>query len=409
MLKYLAAKQNRNQNCEVRTMKKWLSGMLVVVMILTMLTGCGNQEKPSEASGEASGIFYELTGIAPDTTVMTVSGVNITAEEYLYWLSYLCASTEYNILSYNAYYGYYADLINEDDSINWNGEFRDGQTLAQYVVEETESTIRFYTAIELMAQKHNAGLDSEDMAAIATNMNEAIQELGGQEQFDKYLEKLGICQDTFQALSTTSYMFDNLLLQVLEEGNELYLEPENYNKYATYADHILLMTIDATSGKPLDAKEVQTRKARMEEMLSQLQAADDLLTTFKELADAYSEDTGRATNPDGYVFTPGTMVASFEDAAAALEPGQISGVVESDYGYHIILRKDLQEALEADPEQRVSIAETHLTTLLTILSGEATVEVSKLVKDINVAEFYAAYEAHAEELTKSLAQTGTIG
>jgi len=260
-----------------------------------------------------------------------------------------------------------------------------------------------------MAKSHNADLDSEDMAAIATNMNNAIQELGGQEQFDLYLDKLGICQSTFQDLSASSFLFDNLLLQVLEEGSELYLEPENYNKYASYADHILLMTIDSASGKPLSPEEIQDKKNRMEDMLSQLQAADDLLATFNQLADANSEDTGRATNPNGYVFTPGTMVASFEDAVAALEPGQISGVVESDYGYHIILRKDLMEALEADPEQRVSIAETHLTTLLTLLSNEATVEVSKLVKDINVAEFYAAYEAHAEELTKTAGQTETAG
>ena len=387
-------------------MKKWLSGMLVIVMILTMLVGCGNQtdKKDNEVSGDASGVFYELTGIAPDTVVMTVSGAEITAEEYLYWLSYLCASTEYNILSYNSYYGYYANLINEDGSIDWNGEFREGKTLAQYVREEAEATIRFYTAIEIMAQKYNAGLDSEDMTAIATNMNNAIQELGGQEQFEMYLEKLGICQDTFQDLSASSFLFDNLLLQVLEEGSELYLQPENYNKYASYADHILLMTIDPTSGTPVSATEMAARKAQMDDFLVQLQSSDDMLTLFKQIADEYSQDTGRETNPEGYVFTPGTMVASFEDAVAALEPGQISGVVESDYGYHIILRKDLLEALEADPEQRVSLAETHLTTLLTILGNEATVEVSKLVKDIDVAEFYKAYEVHAEELTKAAGQ-----
>ena len=131
----------------------------------------------------------------------------------------------------------------------------------------------------------------------------------------------------------------------------------------------------------------------------------DLEATFKQLADEYSEDTGRANNPNGYIFTPGTMVASFEDAVAALEPGQISDVVESDYGFHIILRRDLLEGLEADPEQRVALAETHLTTLLTLLSNEATVEISKLVSDIDIAEFYTAYELHAEEVTKSSAQT----
>ena len=388
-------------------MKKWISLMLVLVMTVTLLAGCGDQNKPgaSAQSGEATGVFYELTGITPETVVMTVSGSEITAEEYLYWLSYLCASTEYNIISYNAYYGYYADLVNDDGSINWEGEYKEGTTLAEYVREETESTIKFYTAIKIMAQNYGAGLDTEDMTAIANNMNSAIQELGGQEAFDQYLEKLGICQSTFQDLSASSFLFDNLLLLVLEEGTDLYLAPENYNKYASYADHILLMTIDSTSGKPLSADEIENRKNQIEDILVQLKAADDLEATFKQLADEYSEDTGRANNPNGYIFTPGTMVASFEEAVAALEPGQISDVVESDYGFHIILRRDLLEGLEADPEQRVALAETHLTTLLTLLSNEATVEISKLVSDIDIAEFYTAYELHAEELTKSSAQT----
>ena len=385
-------------------MKKCLSALMALIMLVTLLTGCSqNAEQPQTEletpTVQASGIFYELTGVAPETTVMTVSGVEISAEEYLYWVSYLCASIEYNIISYNAYYGMYADLVNEDSTLNWDGEFQDGMTLAEYVVEEAEATIEFYTAIELMAQKYNCGLDSNDLASLATDLNAAIEELGSQEAFDAYLAKLGICQETFQDLASSKYLFDNLLLLVLEEGTDLYLAPENYNKYATYADHILLMTIDSTSGKPLSATELATRKQTIEDLLAQLQASDDMLTLFDELADQYSEDTGRAENPDGYVFTPGTMVASFEDAAAALEPGQISGVVESDYGYHIILRKDLLEALEADPEQRVSLAETHLTTLLTILAGEATVEKTNHLKDLNVAEFYAAYEAKVTEMS----------
>ena len=385
-------------------MKKWLSALMALVMLITLLPGCGQKaEQPQTEleppSPQAGGIFYELTGVAPETTVMTVSGVDISAEEYLYWISYLCASIEYNIISYNAYYGMYADLVNEDSTLNWNGEFQEGVTLAEYVVAEAESTIKFYTAIELMAQKYNCGLDANDLAAIATDLNGAIEELGSQEAFDAYLNKLGICQDTFQSLASSQYLFDNLLLLVLEEGTDLYLQPENYNKYATYADHILLMTIDSTSGKPLSANELAAKKATIDDLLAQLKASDDMLTLFNTLADQYSEDTGRATNPDGYVFTPGTMVASFEDAAAALEPGQISDVVESDYGYHIILRKDLLEALDADPEQRVSLAETHLTTLLTILAGEATVEKTNHLQDLNVAEFYAAYEEKVTELS----------
>lgn len=383
-------------------MKKWLSALLALVMLVTMLSGCGQKAEQSQLEPTnltKEGIFYELTGVSPETTVMTVSGNPISAEEYLYWVSYLCASVEYNILSYNAYYGSYADLINEDGTLKWDNEFQNGMTLAEYIIDETESTIKFYTAIELMAQKYNAGLDSTDLASVATDLNSAIEELGSQEAFEAYLAKLGICQDTFQDLASSKYLFDNLLLLVLEEGTDLYLAPENYNKYASYADHILLMTIDINSGKPLSPSELEIKKGAIESMLTQLQESADMPTLFAQLADEYSEDTGRAENPNGYVFTPGTMVESFEKAVAALEPGQISGVVESDYGYHIILRKDLLEALESDPEQRVSLAETHLTTVLTILAGEATVEKTKHFQDLNVGEFYAAYEAKVTEMS----------
>ena len=52
-------------------------------------------------------------------------------------------------------------------------------------------------------------------------------------------------------------------------------------------------------------------------------------------------DTGKAVYPDGYVFLPGTMVAEFENTVLSLDEFQVSDPVQSDYGWHVIMRLPL--------------------------------------------------------------------
>jgi parvulin-like peptidyl-prolyl isomerase len=86
----------------------------------------------------------------------------------------------------------------------------------------------------------------------------------------------------------------------------------------------------------LDTKE---KKAKAEEILARAKNGDD----FAKLADEFSEDPGNKDaegKPQGGIYkdvTKGKMVPAFEQAALALEPGQIApDLVETDYGYHII-------------------------------------------------------------------------
>ena len=63
---------------------------------------------------------------------------------------------------------------------------------------------------------------------------------------------------------------------------------------------------------------------------------------FEALIAEYNEDPGMEQNPNGYTFTNNSgMVQVFEDAAFALEVGQISEIVEQPQGWHIIKRYDL--------------------------------------------------------------------
>jgi len=91
------------------------------------------------------------------------------------------------------------------------------------------------------------------------------------------------------------------------------------------ASHILFKLED-----PSKDAEVRTKA---EQVLKQIQAGGD----FAELARKYSEDTGSAQQGGNLgPFTRGRMVKEFENVAFSLKPGEVSGLVRTQFGYHII-------------------------------------------------------------------------
>jgi peptidyl-prolyl cis-trans isomerase D len=101
------------------------------------------------------------------------------------------------------------------------------------------------------------------------------------------------------------------------------------------ASHILIKF-----DKDADETQKEVRRSLAASILQQLNEGED----FATLARAKSDDPGSASKGGdlGY-FGRGTMVAPFEDAVFAMKPGEISKLVESDFGYHII---KLEEYIE---------------------------------------------------------------
>ena len=106
------------------------------------------------------------------------------------------------------------------------------------------------------------------------------------------------------------------------------------------ASHILI-----ASPKTAPAADREKAKAKAEALLAQITKAPD---TFADVARKNSEDPGSAPNGGDLDFFPrGAMVKPFEDAAFGMKKGDISGVIESDFGYHIIKLTDIRT-----PKQR---------------------------------------------------------
>jgi peptidyl-prolyl cis-trans isomerase D len=108
---------------------------------------------------------------------------------------------------------------------------------------------------------------------------------------------------------------------------EQYTTPEQVR-----ASHILLKT---------EGKDDAAVKAKAEEVLKQARGGAD----FAELAKKYSEDEASAKNGgDLDYFGRGRMVPEFDQTVFAMQPGQISDLVKTQYGYHIIKLADKKTA-----------------------------------------------------------------
>ena len=221
---------------------------------------------------------------------------------------------------------------------------------------------------------------------------------------------MGVTRETMEEMYKAFGCYDLLNESVYVEGSALAPTEEDLLAYAEEsglmkADHILLATQNLSTGATLDEAAVQAQYAKAEEILAQLQAAEDVETLFKTLADENSEDTGRVAYPDGYVFGAGEMVIEFENAAKELAVGEINGIVESPYGYHILLRKALTaEEVLADGE--------YFAFVLKKYTDGAEVEYSELynnvVAQLDLGAFYTAVSDARDTLySEYLAQQET--
>ncbi|MFQ5355290.1 MAG: SurA N-terminal domain-containing protein [Mariprofundaceae bacterium] len=119
------------------------------------------------------------------------------------------------------------------------------------------------------------------------------------------------------------------ILKAYEAEKGKFTEPER-----RHARHILVRVSDKDSDD-----ERQLARARIEQLLKRIQSGED----FAKVAISDSEDVTAKDGGDLGFFARGAMVPSFEKVAFSLQAGEVSGIVESPFGFHIIQLVEIQQ------------------------------------------------------------------
>ncbi len=340
-------------------MKKLIALIIVVCLAFAFAAGCGSVEStgdaaPAEATEtpaqetaaavETSTLDYDALRAlhADDEVVATVDGREITWGEYYGWLYMNAKQIENYFTQLAMYYG---------ASVGWGDSVDDsGTTFAQYAMQSTESTIRQFAAIDAFTEENGIKLDEAALAARYDEQKKSdMASISGEDGTeDDFVEKLGgmnLTMDAYERMTLSNIKYQENFKALYGEDSELVSDEDalSYLKENGYmsANHILIMTKDPSTGEELSDSDKADKKAKADEIYKELAAITDqseLMKRFAELKEEYCEDTGKTAYPDGYTFTEGKMVPEFENAVKALGDYEVSEPVQSDYGYHIILR-----------------------------------------------------------------------
>ncbi|WP_051412126.1 peptidylprolyl isomerase [Halonatronum saccharophilum] len=221
-----------------------------------------------------------------------------------------------------------------------------GQIGANQIVELKNSVLDNIIDQRLILQEADKLGISKDVSEeiVEEQLNQVIEYYASsKEEFEKMLsghgETLdGVREDIRESLAVQTKIegvINNVIGDIEISDEELLADSAEVR-----ASHILVRNHD---------KDDEEAKAIAEEVLTKLEAGED----FGELAKEYSEDGSAANGGDLGFFGRGQMVGPFEEKAFALETGEVSGLVETQFGYHIIKvtdRKDIS-ADEADMEE----------------------------------------------------------
>ena len=342
----------------MRSMKRAGALTLAALILAFSLTACGKDggSSGSGASSSAAGstsssepitvdldavtdVFLTTAGIPGDTVVAQVGDVDITAAELLYWVAY---SADSMLSYYSTYFG-----ITE---LPWDTEDASGVTLTQGTLDNALRTAALYALIPGIAEEEGVTLSQDFQDTFADQLATMTEAMGGEDVMAMYLWQYPLTPELYTQLCESEDL--NGQLQDKYFGENGTMKPTDadllsyiQNDRKLYSvKHILLLTQDPETGEPLDEAAAAEKKAQA------------------------------------------NVIMRREDVAST----RSSDIVESDYGYHIILRLPL----EVEPaDYQADFVQEKMTQLQQGWLDEHEIVTNDAFDQLDVPAFYETVTA----------------
>jgi len=282
-------------------------------MILGLLTNCGPKEVPRSEGITPDPTSTAVQEVEPPPVTATVANPSPVLTMTVAKPSPTATSEQPLAALVNGQPVFLADYQEETTRFEaamagqgFDLESEDGKaTLAQMRRQVLDSMIE-QLLIERGAAQEVVAISEEELEAA---IRESIEEGGGQASFEEWLQSSNLTYDDFKE----QFRFQLLALAVFEW---------------------------VTRSVPITADQVHARhimvdtEGEAQAILAQLQAGGDFATLARERSQ--DENTREAGGDLGFFHRGQLILPEVEDAAFAILPGQISEVVQSQFGYHVV-------------------------------------------------------------------------
>lgn len=335
--------------------KRIIAAGLLAAVTATCLTACGEDNKKV--------VF--TTGFGKNE-IFKIDSESCKKEELMVYLTTI----------QNQYESVYGTEI-------WNTSL-DGVTLEENVKETVLAKIAQIKTMCLLAEEKEVTLDENETVRVKNVTREYFQSLNETE-----IELMGVSEETIEKLYYEYAVADKVYRQIIQDINP---EISDDEARRITVQHILIRTVLANGEGNLIPYPEEDKKALYQKALDIRALAVDGEHDFEQLATEYSEDSTMT-----YSFGKGEMDEAFETAAFQLETDEVSTVVESEVGYHIIKCISTFNREETDANKLEIVEERRKE----VFGQEYDAFVETLVRNLNQSLWDELTLIHDERVTTS--------